>query len=90
MLSACGEVTLTEGNTSITLYVSEVAGGTGDGYATVGTTGEEYGLGGFDIAAATIAVGPNLVQFIGIGPKFDEAEFVRLANAAVDRARTLL
>lgn len=90
LLSECGEVTVTEGNTTITLYISEVAGVAGDGCATVATTGEGYGLGGFAIASATVAVGPNLVQFIGIAPELDEAEFVRLANAAVDRARAEL
>jgi hypothetical protein len=72
------------------LYVSAVEGVDGEGYATLATTGPDYGAGGIAVASAAIRVEGNLLQFIGIAPTLDEAEFVRLVNAAAERVWDVL
>lgn len=84
LLASCGEVTLTEKDASFTFHISALDGVRGTGHATVATTGT------ITVASAIVQVDGNLVQFIGIAPVLDEAEFVRLANAAADRVRTAL
>jgi hypothetical protein len=89
LLADCGEATFTLDGTIITLHAHAVAGVEGEGYATGVVMDLPRGTRS-SMAIAVTKVGAHIVMFAGVGPAVDEAEFVRLANAANDRVRTRL
>lgn len=97
MLTVCREITFTvPGRGTVTVHTSRIDGVEGEGYARSVATGEEFGIGGFILSAAVTKVEDHVVMFLGVGAysmrgwTLDEAEFVRLANAANERVRSVL
>ncbi|HEX6355439.1 hypothetical protein [Actinophytocola sp.] len=97
ILEACAEMIYRDKDGFLaTVYASRVDGVVGEGYARTVGTAEDYGMGGFTVAAAVTKVEAHIVVFVGVGaynafgPMLDEVEFVRLANAANDLVRSAL